>query len=470
MAVLSKLEYKGKNITKYNNEIIRNIKYNGVDYHFANLKEVNRVCQNSVNEPINDLRIKGESIQDGEPTTENPIKIKSVGEKTDNLADLSKVEIANSTPHVTFNYDNLTGTLELTSVPTTYDYALLSAEDLGLEIGKTYNYGGDVIVTGKTTNQSSSAIFSLGTGADSNITFRQDGTKHITGTFAYTGQDKVNLRLFFNYGSEEPAKVIYKNIYISEVSNEFEPFGYFIPVKVSGKNLFENDYNPKTTNIYLSEPLGKIGDYVDYIDYKNKKFVKTIGKYVFTGNEEFSVIGIEGGQYSYYALTLGEYNYVISNQGLCSHLKQDTISSSNTIIGFNVTNSSGYNDARILFRPDISKYSTLSSWKEFLVSQYNAGTPVEIYYVLSIPTEEAIDVKTIETFDGTSILDIDTTIKSSESKVNYWKQIMDTPVEVDEYPNQIGFVLSVKSNEYVEKINEYNGYTLEIGGLDGDKY
>lgn len=52
------------NVTKYNNETIKNIKFNGVDYHFAKKSDaVNGTCENSVNEPIVDMQIQGNSKQ-----------------------------------------------------------------------------------------------------------------------------------------------------------------------------------------------------------------------------------------------------------------------------------------------------------------------------------------------------------------------------------------------------------------------
>ena len=69
MAVISKLNLGDKDITKYNNEIISNIIFDGVDYHFAKPNEVtNGFCDNAVNEPIIDLKISGNSTQSNLPS------------------------------------------------------------------------------------------------------------------------------------------------------------------------------------------------------------------------------------------------------------------------------------------------------------------------------------------------------------------------------------------------------------------
>ena len=64
MAVISKLNLNNKDITKYNNKPITNISFNNTDYHFASKAEVlDGICENSVNEPLIDLNIVGNSIQ-----------------------------------------------------------------------------------------------------------------------------------------------------------------------------------------------------------------------------------------------------------------------------------------------------------------------------------------------------------------------------------------------------------------------
>ena len=181
------------------------------------------------------------------PTYDNPIEIESVGDKPKNFADLSKAVPSSTTQHVRFNYDNLTGTLEYTSTPTQYDYLMLYLErDVGVkfEIGKTYYYSADVTITGKTNEEQTVVAFGIAyTGMSIKQYYKYADEKFkASGSFTYTGtEENVRLVIHANYGSKDPAWVKFENIYVSEV-NEFEPYGYEIPIKVSGKNLF------KTTN------------------------------------------------------------------------------------------------------------------------------------------------------------------------------------------------------------------------------
>ena len=58
-----------------------------------------------------------------------------------------------------------------------------------------------------------------------------------------------------------------------ETFTKYEPYGkYKIPITVSGENGDET-----TTNIYLDEPLRKIGEYADYVDFANQCVVRQVG-------------------------------------------------------------------------------------------------------------------------------------------------------------------------------------------------
>lgn len=70
-----------KFVDSADNTIIDVINYDGIDYHFAEENEAtNGICNNAVAEPIIDMRVSGNSIQDGTPTPESPIEIQSVGD------------------------------------------------------------------------------------------------------------------------------------------------------------------------------------------------------------------------------------------------------------------------------------------------------------------------------------------------------------------------------------------------------
>lgn len=180
-----------------------------------------------------------------------------VGDKSSNIADLSKTIVSSATPNRTFKYDNKTGTLELTSKPTQYDYTLIYIENdsgLGvkLETGKTYYYGANVVVSGKTTSNNTIILFGIGytNSLKGQITVNQNGIYPVKGSFVYDGQENLYLAMNFNYGSVEPAQVKFENIYFSEV-DEYDQFGtYKIPIKSRGKKL--NDISTDIIGYYIN--------------------------------------------------------------------------------------------------------------------------------------------------------------------------------------------------------------------------
>lgn len=102
----------------------------------------------------------------------------------------------------------------------------------------------------------------------------------LTGTLPLTidsdGSELIDYRI---YGEsvqdgtpppEEPAEVqSVGDLVIDEIDPNYG--SYKVPVTVSGENGEET-----TTNIYLDEPLRKIGDYADYVDFAGKKVVRNV--------------------------------------------------------------------------------------------------------------------------------------------------------------------------------------------------
>lgn len=474
-------------------------------------------------------KIGGNSVQSGEPSPDTPKEIQSVGDKTTNMADLSKCVLSTSTPNTKFSYDNSTGTLELTSTPSIYDYVMLYVtRDLGIELeeGKTYYYGADVTVSGKTTTDRSTILFtithdngSVGYGQN----FYENTTQNIKRTFTYTkDMGSIRLNMHFNYGSEEAAHVKYENIYFGEV-DEYEPLydGYIIQVKSSGrgKNLLnpktvqdvnqyidctsggtrtpsatsdvwrasdyievssgktyhfnannvdgsmagiawydknktyisgisatnmknangnitapsnasyvrlswtigennnsnwkntlqfeegsvETNYEPYvepiTTNIYLDEPIRKVGDYTDYIDFKNQKIIRNVGKKTLDGTESWTsnAFGENNLYYTYITdMVSGTRQNFLSNLFTTSKNGSSSDQKDNSICF-------GYGNSHIYTR-----YNSVSTLEEF--KTYLSDNNLEIEYGLGNIVEEAIALPRIGVNPNAPVLSVDTKV------------------------------------------------------------
>lgn len=180
-----------------------------------------------------DLQVKTST-----PTPKNPIEIESVGEKTKNLINIdeclnefaTKDEDGNIVLQNVFNEDG--------SVKTRYS----NFADVEYEPG-TYYFSADTL------------DYTTSTG---NIQLQFKGesgtyyTKQITPALGYNAlvftEKIVAVRLYLNSADTGYVKFNKFQIEKNNKATEFEPYGYKIPVAVSGKNIYNPTINTQTLN------------------------------------------------------------------------------------------------------------------------------------------------------------------------------------------------------------------------------
>ena len=169
-----------------------------------------------------------------------------------------------------------------------------------------------------------------------------------------------------------------------------------------------------TTNIYLDEPLRKVGDYADYIDFENKKVVRNVRELKLSGNETWTVF--EPSNVNVYQL----YTTNLDLKGL-----QYSASMSNIFpYGATVNTRPNYKAGSYLITSGSNvgvqlyglTHFTVQEWKNFLKTN-NAY----IYYILATPTETSINLPNIETLDGNTTLFINSDIQPSNIKLTTTK-------------------------------------------------
>jgi hypothetical protein len=643
MAVISKLNYKGKDITKYDNATISNINFNGVDYHFAkNTEVVGGYCENAVEEPIIDLKISGNSVQESEnlfdktkmlsgflpqtgsypvnnssfpnalyqvidiksgqtfeitytgsnassgriryidndtnevvgmvisetneyyrsdssyaagfpssgriialkdfklgimnlyplasdfnlqiksivPTPETPIEIESVGKKTSNLFDTSKLEqgtiydangelsasatrirtalilleagtytlrvdtiqyfpfirgihiydydtevweryIAYNTREITFTLSRLS---KIRFIFNTSDNRTITPEDVIklnpiLQIGESivgsyepYGYKIPVKSRGKNFINVNSMLKSdilvdngdksYSIGHTSNGRFSSKQAVNIPPNtpitislelLEYTGSHyyPINFEItteggtkYINFRVQDKKITTTYNTTITKISIYFQ-VGNEIGTHAKFKNLmlevgetatsYESYVEPATTNIYLNEPLRKIGNYADYLDYKNKKVVRNVANYILDGTtNKFSKKS--GTTLNYIWMTDTIFKDVPNNTNLlCNYGKSSSVDEI-----FNHDKQGAYFE-NSRFKLGFGLNTNLTTLE--LANEWLLTNNVEVIYPLATPTDEIIDIPEIYTNDGTTIFQTGTSISPSEIKVDYWKQI-----------------------------------------------
>lgn len=182
--------------------------------------------------------------------------------------------------------------------------------------------------------------------------------------------------------------------------------GYKIPILSAGQ----------TTPVYLGEV----------------ETTRKIKKYEMTGNEDI----IYQSAYSRFYFLVDDAYYsgtVRTTPCICSHYQ--SIHDGRTID--DVPNESIYivtgDNNKTSFNIKTTDYTTATDFKTYLASQYVAGTPVTIWYVLATPTTgivneplrkigdyaDTVSGISIPVTAGANTIDIDTTLKPSEVSVNY---------------------------------------------------
>ena len=335
-------------------------------------------------------KIYGNSIQNGTPTPTSPVEIQSVGEKTKNLlnASLWKTSVTNNGITVEYLEDEdcflLNGTattaidfaakyINIPNVPgTSY---VLSAKYVSGSIDRTNGSGNKY------------AVAYLGN-ADTINTTNNWHSIHLQNQDV-TGSVKVNnknyITRFWFYVSLGVKFDNYKvKIQLEEgnVATSYEPYGYKIPITVS------NGSDTKTTNIYLKEPLRKVGEYADYLDLTNKKVVRNVKELILNGTENWTKYTSVN---NHYQLIVGD-NYFSrdTNSILSNYYIQGVSGSYNSSLNYAVISADAN---RIRFKD--KDISTIEDWKNKLVGYADSNKPLKVIYQLANETEESVEIPSI---------------------------------------------------------------------------
>ena len=168
------------------------------------------------------------------------------------------------------------------------------------------------------------------------------------------------------------------------------------------------------TDIYLDEPLRKVGDCADYIDFENSVVIRNVGMDEFTENTNYPLYFLEAyGFYGYYK-TIKNMKKGTRQAGFCTHIKNTR--GEKSPIWFGVGNQTIY-----FSLPDVYNSGTTNDEKKQAIKDWLAALeePFMAYYPLAEITETPISLPKLPTFKGTTIYSIDTTIQPSNMEATY---------------------------------------------------
>lgn len=237
----------------------------------------------------------------------------------------------------------------------------------------------------------------------------------------------LNINSSSNSGNatlSEDGYIGYCQIYVkANTTREIDDIVYPQLTKGTQDLPYEPYIEPITTNVFLNEPLRKIGDYADYIDFKNDKICRVIKEEIMTGEETFLRMGWD---YPYTAYDVGAVGYVVDDVCVCNQLQHQSNFSISIegINKFRVLNSPSNNVSRVGFRiySNGAAIVDIDDVKAFLKEKYSNGMPLIFYYGLSNLIEEPITLDLPKLNAKTTIIEADTNLAPSNAKGKYIKK------------------------------------------------
>lgn len=247
-----------------------------------------------------------------------------------------------------------------------------------------------------------------------------------------TNNGFTNFRIVFKYtdGTESYRVLNYKTetelTYTSTagktVERIFMYYGYPGNVYISHIQLEEGTtatpyepYNGSTTRISLTghDPLMCLDDVCDYIDYENNRIVRNVGKYIVTGNENWTLMNSDTTKEIYsYSITSESVSWILENINYKHYSNTKALNNyaeyGGTVTGaaemyssikkhalYYNSNSLNINKKAIYIN---STNSTLADFKSNLQSLNNSGKPMIIYYELAEPQFESINLPQVNLY------------------------------------------------------------------------
>ena len=179
---------------------------------------------------------------------------------------------------------------------------------------------------------------------------------------------------------------------------------------------YEEYKEPKTFDIYLNEPLRKVPDAEDYIDFEKGVVVRSLKERALTGNEDWY-------RQFFRVYCFVENSSSDGNKMLCvsnrfaptswENLYQNSFLATKKI---GIAQQSG---GVISITPS-QDVPSAEDWKAQLKAWNDEENPLTVIYYVK-PTEEKIELPKLPQFKGTTVYEVDTTVKPSGMEICYYE-------------------------------------------------
>jgi len=352
--------------------------------------------------PLLDYLISGNTAQSGTPTPDNPIMPQGTGERTANVMPAGELKTVESNG-VTFSSDGK-GKYTINGTATAYASArfnLLSAFTMPISVSN----GGQGTLSFFNTSADNNVTFVFYNGTTKVDDWKQTPIRRTSAAYNAIGNKYVNsVMITVNSGATVDITITPEFTNDGVLPETFEKFGYKIPI--SSANT--------TTPVYLGEV----------------ETTRKIKKLVLDGTENFNTDTYL--RFSIFISDIKTSSASRTERSYCSHYECLYHAEPYN----NDWNNVYYQSGGSLYFHD-RRFTTVADFKSYLAAQYAAGTPVTVWYVLANETTGIVNEPimkigdyadtlsmeqagvSIPTANGSTTLDVETTVKPSEIYIKY---------------------------------------------------
>lgn len=334
----------------------------------------------SDNGKIQDMMIYGKSSQDGTPTPDNPVEIKSVVNPTIKLLGSNILKIMDDeyqSGGVTVTVSN--GVVKLKGTANTYqDIALIQNRKMFFKEGTEIIFSPNKI---KDIEGQNNGYLDFSNNNTMGFSIKNN---NINAPYIIKKEDaKYSFELYIRC----PAGITYDEIWkpqvlIGETITTFKPYTeqtITLPITLNAIPVSSGGNVTIDGQQYIA----------DYVDVERGKVVRKINKLILTGEENWTH-GYD---------TWATYPHVFKNENLKEHVLTGNIMNTkylwyqkNANIDLNSINAPY--DSCIAVSD--SRFSTVDEFTSELKKQNSNGTPLIVYYIMSTPQEEDLSLEEIE--------------------------------------------------------------------------
>lgn len=346
------------------------------------------VFLNTATDTLNNYRIYGNSIQDGTPTLDNPIEIESVGDlvtdETDTNYGKYKIPITVSGKNMINGINAESGYwFDSAGSASGSDSRFIRIAQIKVLPNVTYTFSSNLLTY---------TIWYFNYG------------ESLSRAFYYSSQQK-----YHTFTTPENCNYLRITLYNTSGEKDTTALEWLQLEEGSSATDYEPYVEPTTTNIYLDEPLRKVGNYVDYLDLKEQRVVRNVSSL------NLAIANMNNWSDDFPGWkNLTEIQTEFPNQNTV--LEKVTSYKINTSPGVSDMGINTMNNNGQLWMKTSVYGLTQSEWKE----QY-PDLVVSLQYGKSSSSKQ-INVPSIALHDGTNIISVGTSTSPSGIEVNYYKK------------------------------------------------